>query len=73
MMIERNERNNRELCVTCSDPSERNERNTTLGSVTVVRWGAWQAEMVPMPRFLSGPVTGGMTFLSTHTGGLADG
>lgn len=31
------------------------------------------AEMVPMPQNLSGPETGGMTFLSTHTGGLADG
>lgn len=31
------------------------------------------ADLVPMPPFLDGPETGGMTFLSTHTGGLADG
>lgn len=35
--------------------------------------GVTLAQMVPMPRFLNGPETGGMTFLSTHTGGLADG
>ena len=53
-MIERNERNKFEQCVTCSHPSERNARNTTLGSVTVVRWVAWMAGLVPMPRFLCG-------------------
>ena len=35
-MIERNNRNRCELCVTCSDQSSRNERNTPLGGVTVV-------------------------------------
>lgn len=54
-MIERNERNTCEQCVTCSHPSERNERNTTLGSVTIVRWvGRMAADLVPMPPFQGG-------------------
>ena len=55
-MIERNERNNCELFVTCSDPCERNERNTPLGGVTIVRG----VGVVPMVAFLSeGGVAGG--------------
>jgi hypothetical protein len=49
-MIERNERNDFELFVTCSDPSERNERNTPLGGVTIVRG----FDLVPMAPFQSG-------------------
>jgi hypothetical protein len=45
MMIERNQRNNCERFVTCSDPCKRNERNTPLGGVTVVR----RVDVVPMP------------------------
>jgi hypothetical protein len=44
-MIERNQRNNCERFVTCSDPCKRNERNTPLGGVTVVR----RVDVVPMP------------------------
>lgn len=59
MMIERNERNKSEQCVTCSTPFLRNERNTPLGGVTVVRWGGWLADLVPMPPFMNGGGTGG--------------
>lgn len=69
MMIERNERNTCEQCVTCSHPSERNERNTTLGSVTIVRWVGWMADLVPMPLFLGGGVVAGGGLHSTHTAG----
>lgn len=67
MMIERNERNNCELFVTCSDPCERNERNTPLGGVTIVRRVSLMVDKVPMPqKELEGGVAGG-GFHSTHT------
>lgn len=58
---------------TCPGQICRDGRDTTLGSVPVVPLARMAADLVPMPLFLSGPETGGMTFLSTHTGGLANG
>jgi hypothetical protein len=65
-MIERNERNNCELFVTCSDPCERNERNTPLGGVTIVRG----VGVVPMVAFLSegGVAGGGYAFALCRSG-----
>ncbi|GAW36622.1 hypothetical protein RA2_03695 [Roseovarius sp. A-2] len=73
MMTNRHNRHSPSQCVTCAGQNDRHKRHTTLGSVTGVTLAKMAAGMVPMPLFLSGQETGGMTFLSTHTGGLADG
>ena len=57
--VDRNECNNSEQCVTCSDPTERNERNTPLGGVTLVT----VVDLVPMAPFQSMGGTGIMTVL----------
>ena len=72
-MTNRHNRHSPSQCVTCAGQNDRHKRHTTLGSVTGVTLATMAAEVVPMPLFLSGPETGGMTFPSTHTGGLADG
>ena len=59
MIIERNECNNSEQFVTCSDPTERNERNTPLGGVTFVT----VVDLVPMAPFQSMGGTGVWTVL----------
>lgn len=65
----RHTRHNPSLCVTCAGQTYRHKRHTPLEGVTTVTL----TDLVPMPPFMSGGRTGGMTFLSTHTGGLADG
>ena len=50
-MTERNERNTSEHVRNMFLPSERNERNTTLESVTVVRWGDLLGELSQRPAF----------------------
>ncbi len=55
--LHRDERDRRDMCVTCAGQHDRDERDTPLGGVTIVTLAKATANLVPMPPFASGAVT----------------